>query len=108
MRSNPIRFVLYRGRGAARREKIMRSGGIVLAAALTALSASAAKADEWCGYAGRDNAVIECGYTTSADCEDSVGKRGVCFVDPDLALEATRATLLPRHPDATPLPRKNG
>lgn len=86
----------------------MGSGGIVLAAALTALSASAAKADEWCGYASRDNAVIECGYTTAADCEDSVGKRGVCFVDPDLALQTRRATLLPRHPDATPLLRKNG
>jgi hypothetical protein len=86
----------------------MRIGGIVLAAALTALSASAAKADEWCGYASRDNAVIECGYTTSADCEDSVGKRGVCFVDPDLALETRRATLLPHHPDATPLLRKSG
>jgi hypothetical protein len=86
----------------------MRSGGIVLAAALTALSASAAKADEWCGYAGRDNAVIECGYTTSADCEDSVGKRGVCFVDPDLALDTRRATKLPWHPDAMPLRRTNG
>jgi hypothetical protein len=86
----------------------MRSGGIVLAATLTALSASAAKADEWCGYASRDNAVIECGYTTAADCEGSVGKRGVCFVDPDLALETKRATRLPWHPDATPVPRQNG
>ena len=86
----------------------MRSGGIVLAAALMALSASAAKADEWCGYASRDNAVIECGYTTAAGCEDSVGKRGICYIDQDVALETTRATLLPRHPDATPFLRKNG
>jgi hypothetical protein len=87
----------------------MRSGGIILAAAtLTALSASGAKADEWCGYASRDNAVIECGYTKSADCEDSVGKRGVCFIDPDLALETRHAAPLPRHPDATPIPRQNG
>lgn len=86
----------------------MRSGGIVLATALIALSASAAKADEWCGYASRDNAVIECGYTTAADCEGSVGKRGVCFVDPDLALGTRRATKLPWHRDAMPLLRTNG
>jgi hypothetical protein len=82
----------------------MRSGGIILATALTALSASGAKADEWCGYASRDNAVVECGYTTAAGCEDSVGKRGVCFIDPDLAFETTRAT---RHPDAAPRARRN-
>jgi hypothetical protein len=81
-------------------EKIMRSGGIILATALTALSASGAKANEWCGY----NAVVECGCTTAAGCEDSVGKRGVCFIDPDLAFETTRAT---RHPDATPRARRN-
>ena len=87
----------------------MRSGGIVLALALTALSASGAKADEWCGYASRDNAVIECGYTTAADCEDSVGKRGVCFIDPDVALENRHATPLPWRPDtALPLHRQNG
>ena len=87
----------------------MRSGGIVLALALTALSASGAKADEWCGYPSRDNAVIECGYTTAADCEDSVGKRGVCFIDPDLALKNRQATPLPRNPDTTPLLyRQNG
>jgi hypothetical protein len=87
----------------------MRSGGIILAAALTALSASGAKADEWCGYARRDNAVVECGYTTAADCEDSVGKRGVCFVDPDLALKTRRAAPPSRHLDLTlPHPRQNG
>jgi hypothetical protein len=94
------------GRSAER--KIMRSGRIILAAALTALSAGGAKADEWCGYASRDNAVVECGYTKAADCEDSVGKRGVCFIDPDVALETRHATPLPRHPHATPLPRQNG
>jgi hypothetical protein len=66
-------------------------GGIVLAAGLTVfstgcLSASAAKADEWCGYTTHDNALIECGYTTAADCANSVGKGGTCFVDPDVAL----------------------
>ena len=87
----------------------MRGGGIIIAAALAALSASGAKADEWCGYATRDNAIIECGYTTAVDCENSVGKRGVCFIDPNLALETRRTTPLTRRLDATPpLPRQNG
>ena len=64
--------------------------GLILAA-LTALSATAARADEWCGYATHENAVIECGYTTASDCESAVGKGGVCFVDPDLALNSKRA-----------------
>ncbi|MGC2121261.1 MAG: hypothetical protein WA652_00230 [Xanthobacteraceae bacterium] len=62
-----------------------------MAAALTALSATAARADQWCGYATHKDAVIECGYTTASDCESAVGKGGMCFVDPDLALNATRA-----------------
>jgi hypothetical protein len=75
----------------------MRGGGLILAAALTALSASSAKAEEWCGYATGNNAVIECGFTTAAGCENSFGKRGLCFVDPDLALGSKLTTPLPRH-----------
>jgi hypothetical protein len=52
--------------------------------AVTAFS-SAARADEWCGYTTKDNAVIECGYTTAQGCEAAVGKGGMCFVDPDSA-----------------------
>ena len=66
--------------------------GIALAAALTAFSASVARADDWCGYATHDNAVIQCGYTTVAECESAVGKGGMCFVDPDTALNIKRAT----------------
>lgn len=66
--------------------------GIILAAALTALSATSARADdEWCGYATHANAVIECGYTTEAQCETAVGQGGMCFVDPNYALNFTRA-----------------
>jgi hypothetical protein len=65
--------------------------GIILAAALTALTATGARADEWCGYATHENAVIECGYTTAQECENAVGKGGMCFVDPDTALNTTRA-----------------
>jgi hypothetical protein len=72
--------------------------GIILAAALTALpvfamTTTGARADdEWCGYMAKDNAVVECGYTTSAHCEDAVGKGGMCFVDPDYAANAKRTT----------------
>jgi len=65
--------------------------GIAVAAALTALSATGAHADEWCGYATHDNAVIQCGYTTVAECESAVGKGGMCFVDPDTALNTKHA-----------------
>jgi hypothetical protein len=68
----------------------MRCGIVVAAAALTALSASGAQAEEWCGYAAKDNAVIECGYTAAADCETAVGKGGMCFVDPDMAVNNTK------------------
>ncbi|MFZ0524281.1 MAG: DUF3551 domain-containing protein [Xanthobacteraceae bacterium] len=64
--------------------------GIILAVALTALSASGAQAEQWCGYAGHKDAVVECGYMTAADCADAVGKGGMCFIDPDLALDTKR------------------
>jgi hypothetical protein len=66
--------------------------GIILAVALTALSATGVRADQWCGYTTQKNAVIECGYTTASDCESAVGKGGMCFVDPDLALNTKRTT----------------
>jgi hypothetical protein len=69
----------------------MRCGIFVAAAVLAALSATGARADEWCGYASHEDAVIECGYTTAADCETAVGKGGTCFIDPDIALNAKRA-----------------
>jgi len=73
--------------------------GIVVAAAALALSATGARAEEWCGYTTKDNAVIECGYTTASGCEGAVGKGGMCFVDPDLALNTrTLSTLSPSSP----------
>ncbi len=80
--------------GRARRSnhaaKIQHGIRYARAAALTALSATGAHADEWCGYATHDNAVIQCGYTTVAECETAVGKGGMCFVDPDTALNTKR------------------
>jgi hypothetical protein len=68
----------------------MRFGIFIAAAALAASASTGARADEWCGYASHDDAMIECGYTTAADCATAVGKGGTCFVDPDVALKATR------------------
>jgi hypothetical protein len=59
-----------------------------LAAALTACSATGAQADQWCGSASHDNAVVECGYSTEAHCTSAVGKGGMCFVDPNIALNS--------------------
>jgi len=70
----------------------MRSGIIAAAvAAFAVASATSAQAEDWCGYAAHDNAVIECGYSTVADCQTTVGKGGMCFIDPDYALRSNRA-----------------
>jgi hypothetical protein len=61
---------------------------IVLAAALAAMSATGARAEDWCGYAAREKALIECGYSTAAECESVIGKGGMCFIDPDYAANA--------------------
>ena len=66
---------------------------LVLAAALAVLSTANARAEDWCGYTARDKAMIECGYTSAAECESATGKGGVCFVDPDYALDARRVKL---------------
>ncbi len=65
--------------------------GLILAAALTALSATSAHAEGWCGYAARAKAMIECGYSTVSQCESALGKGGICFVDPEYALNSRRA-----------------
>ncbi len=71
----------------------MRNGYVLAATAgaLAVMSASGAQAQGWCGSAHHHDAVIECGYMTIADCKTAVGKGGICFVDPDLALNAARA-----------------
>jgi hypothetical protein len=65
--------------------------GIILALALCLPAAAGAHAEEWCGYASRDKSIIECGYSSVTDCENAVGKGGVCFVDPDYALAVNHA-----------------
>jgi hypothetical protein len=68
---------------------------IILALALCLPAAAGAQADEWCGYASRDKSIIECGYSSITDCENAVGKGGVCFVDPDYALAVSHAAPAP-------------
>ena len=71
-------------------------GRIILAVALTAtlsiLASTCAQAEEWCGYRAKDKSLIECGYSSVADCQSAVGQGGVCFVDPDYALDVTHRT----------------
>jgi hypothetical protein len=74
---------------------------IILTAMMTALSATGARADEWCGYTTKDNTVIECGYTTAAQCESAVGKGGLCFVDPDVVRNEKHAAPAASPPSPT-------
>lgn len=54
------------------------------------IPANGAKAEQWCGYAAKDKAFVECGYSTEADCTTSVGKGGECFIDPNYASNLNR------------------
>jgi hypothetical protein len=65
--------------------RIGLTAAFVLAVASATCSANVAQAEEWCGYTLHASSVIECGYTTVAECESAVGKGGMCFVDPDSA-----------------------
>ena len=52
--------------------------GIILAVALTALSASGARADQWCGYASHKDAVVQCGYTTAVRLCNAPSAKAAC------------------------------
>lgn len=73
----------------------MRSG-IVLAGALILMTATGARAEGWCGYAAREKSLIECGYSSVTECESAIGKGGMCFIDPDYALNR-KGRAQPRH-----------
>jgi hypothetical protein len=72
------------------RQSIRYGIGATLVVLSAGSAATGARADAWCGYAAGDKAIIECGYTTVAQCENAVGKGGMCFVDPDTALNLKR------------------
>ena len=63
---------------------------IIFAAVLTVMTATAARAEGWCGYAATAKSLIECGYSSAAECENAIGKGGMCFVDPDYAFNVKR------------------
>ena len=68
--------------------------GITLAtatAAVAAMSVAGARAEDWCGYVPRPKAMIECGYSSVAECESAIGKGGMCFINPDYAHHTKRA-----------------
>jgi Protein of unknown function (DUF3551) len=78
--------------GAAQgRAEAMRCG-IILAAALTAMFATSAHAQSWCGYAAHAHSIIQCGYSSIEGCENAIGKGGMCFINPDYARNSPRAT----------------
>jgi hypothetical protein len=72
----------------------MRSG-IIAAAALTAMaftgtSATAAHAQQWCGFASQKGAIVQCGYTSQQGCESTIGKGAMCFINPYLVMNEPR------------------
>ncbi len=79
----------------------MRSGTALAVAVVLSMAGGSAYAEDWCGYAARAKSIIECGYSTAAECETVIGKGGMCFIDPDYAANvkhAAPATLTPAHP----------
>jgi hypothetical protein len=69
--------------------------GIVLAAALmatpfTAMTASSAHAEDWCGFSARPNAIVQCGYSSLEGCENTIGKGAMCFLNPYVAMNDRR------------------
>jgi len=74
----------------------MRSGFIVAAAfiAFSGVSATGAQAEEWCGYSARPHAIVQCGYTSQAGCENTIGKGAMCFINPYVAFNTRRMTPL--------------
>ncbi len=63
----------------------MQSGTALAVAIVLSMTGGSAHAEDWCDYAARDKSMIECGYSTVAECESVIGKGGMCFIDPDYA-----------------------
>jgi hypothetical protein len=67
-------------------------GEIILAGIVLLMAIPAAQAGDWCGYAAREKSLIECGYSSVSECQSALGKGGMCFVDPDTALNRKSRT----------------
>jgi len=67
-------------------------GEIILTGIILLTAIPAAQAEDWCGYAAREKSLIECGYSSVSECQSALGKDGMCFVDPDTALNRKSRT----------------
>jgi hypothetical protein len=67
-------------------------GEIILAGAIMLMAIPTARAEDWCGYAAGEKSQIECGYSSISECQSALGKGGMCFVDPDTALNRKSRT----------------
>ena len=58
-----------------------------LAAILTLIMVSTARADEWCGFLDKKGAPVRCGFSSLAQCRQSLGdkKEAVCMPSPSFA-----------------------
>jgi hypothetical protein len=57
------------------------------AAGLVAASLSSARAEEWCGFVDKAGAQVRCGFSSLAECQQTIGdkKDAYCMPDPAFA-----------------------
>ncbi len=65
--------------------------GFILAGALILIMATGARAEGWCGFASHERSRLECGYSGATECQSARRKGGMCFVDPEFALNVKPA-----------------
>jgi hypothetical protein len=63
------------------------SGGVIVASAL-ALSATAASAQDWCGFQQKEHSRVQCGFSSMQECKQALSdkrdgdKTVTCLPDP--------------------------
>lgn len=65
---------------------------VLAAMGVTAMSTSAAHAQQFCGFSARPGAIVQCGYSSLQSCENAIGKGAMCFINPYLVLNTRPAT----------------
>jgi len=72
----------------------MRCGSILMVpfvvTAFTAVSATGAHAQDWCGFLMRPRSIVQCGYSSPEGCQNVIGQDAICFVNPFVALNTRR------------------
>ncbi len=65
--------------------------GLAMAAIFTA-SIPFAHAQEWCGFLDKKHSMVRCGYSSEAECKQSLNdkKDAVCVPDPSFAKDEGR------------------